>query len=648
MRRPRSSRMPVLCTLLVLVCAVLSGCGHARKTPPEQLAAQAYLDALGAADGVAAAARTTDVAAATAAIGKSLTGLGTGAHGTLTVTGLTDRQAGSATASYEASWTLPGIATPWKYSGTLPMLKQAGGWQVSWSVKDIQPQLPAASHLILKRTQPTRAAITDDHGTPLFSPTPVVTVGIDTGTVVDLPGLAAALAAVAQLQTTAAEIIRAVTAAGKNQFVPIITLRRSVYAQIKPLIYNLKGTQFPTDTLLLPPASGFARQLLGSVGPATKELIDNSHGRIVEGDQVGLSGLQQSLDSQLAGTPGVAVYAAADSEATDGDTTDGDMTDGDTTLGAELATVTEPAPGKPVQLTLDTRTQEAADSVLASVALPASVVVTQPSTGKILAVANSAAATDDIALSGQYPAGSTFKMVTYTAVFEHDPALSAASTAACPPTVTVDGRTFENESKFHHGTIAYSAAFGYSCNTTAIAVADALPDGTMYRAAQQLGLGAKWNLPVDSFSGSMPATATGTEKAAEAIGQGKVLVSPLLMAEIAGASATGKPVPPSLLVGQQASAQSARPASVTANMNVLLRATVAMPGATAYLSLNGLPGQIRGKTGTAEFGTDVPPKSHSWFAGTRGDLAVSVFIYGGEQSSTGAVVLAKNFFTALP
>ena len=83
-------------------------------------------------------------------------------------------------------------------------------------------------------------------------------------------------------------------------------------------------------------------------------------------------------------------------------------------------------------------------------------------------------------------------------------------------------------------------------------------------------------------------------------------------------------------------------------MNALLRATVALPGATAYSSLNGLPGQIRGKTGTAEFGTDVPPKSHSWFAGVRGDLAVSVFIYGGEQSTTGAVVLAQKFFEALP
>jgi cell division protein FtsI/penicillin-binding protein 2 len=73
-----------------------------------------------------------------------------------------------------------------------------------------------------------------------------------------------------------------------------------------------------------------------------------------------------------------------------------------------------------------------------------------------------------------------------------------------------------------------------------------------------------------------------------------------------------------------------------------------MPGATGNKLLADLPGQIRGKTGTAEFGTDTPPKSHSWFAGTRGDLAIAVFVYGGENSTTGAVPLARQFFTSVP
>ena len=109
----------------------------------------------------------------------------------------------------------------------------------------------------------------------------------------------------------------------------------------------------------------------------------------------------------------------------------------------------------------------------------------------------------------------------------------------CPATVTVDGRTFENENRFAHGQIPLSAAFGYSCNTTAISLGTKLPAGALAEAAGASGWARDWTLPVPAFSGSLPATASGTEQAAESIGQGKVLVSPLLMASMAGAAASG-------------------------------------------------------------------------------------------------------------
>jgi cell division protein FtsI/penicillin-binding protein 2 len=622
---------------LTIAALALTGCGHAKKVPPEQQAAQAYLSALGAADPAAAGQQTTDAAAATAPIGKSLTGLGgAGLRGDLRVTGLTDRRPTTATAHYDASWHLPGVSAPWKYTGSLPMMKQAESWRVKWAAADIHPQLADGSHLTLKRGQPARAGLLDGNGKPLFTPTAVVTVGINPATVRDLPDLASRLAAVPALQTTAAEVTSAVRAAAKNEFVPIITLRRPAYEQIKAQIFTLPGTQFQSETRLLPPTSNFAKPLLGSVGPATAEIIKASAGQIQAGDTVGLSGLQRALDAQLRGTPGVAVYAAGDTDATP---------------TAKLATVAPPVAGKPVRLTLDSRLQAAADATLASESRPASIVALQPSTGKILAVANSPGAPGDIALTGQYPAGSTFKIATYTAAFQSDPSLTAATAVDCPPTVTVNGRTFENENKFSHGRIPLTAAFGYSCNTTAITVGMKLPAGALAKAAGSLGLGGDWKLPVPAFSGSIPATATGTEQAAEAIGQGKVLVSPLLMASMAGAAASGMPVAPSLVTGQQAKPGQALDTRVSGNMNALMRATVAMPGATGYALLHDLPGEIRGKTGTAEFGTDNPPKSHSWFAGVRGgaaDIAVAVFVYGGENSTTGAVPLARQFFTRAP
>ncbi|MGX7682023.1 penicillin-binding transpeptidase domain-containing protein [Jatrophihabitans sp. DSM 45814] len=660
----RSKSVAAIVGLILIATLGITACTKSKSTPPEQVAAQTFLDAFGRGDSQSAAAVTTDSAAAAATLKASLIGLSGGTatsgspssaaapsaapsstasspsasassasalKGTFTVSGLADRTDSSATANYSASWTIPGVGTPWTYTGSLPMTKQGSNWLVSWSTSDVHPLLVTGSHLTLKRTQPARGAIEDSDGKSLFNPTPVVTVGIDPAQVTNLASVAATLGAVlSSYGITAADIVKSVQAVPPTQFVPIITLRRPAYEQVKPQIYNLPGVQFPTSTELLAPTSTFAQPLLGRVGTATKEIIDNSKGRIQAGDTTGLSGLQLSLDAQLAGTVGVEVYAATDSTGA---------------LGANLGSVVAAKAGTPVRLTLNSAAQLAADAALSAVPLPAALVAVQPSTGKILAVANSSAATDDIALNGEYPAGSTFKIATYTAEYTANPTLTAASPVDCPATTVVNGQTFENENKFSHGIIPMSAAFAYSCNTSAINLAMKMPTDAVSKAAAALGLGAKWALPVDAFSGSLPPPTTPNEQAAAAIGQGKVLVSPLLMASMAGASATGKPIEPSLLANKPGNPLAPLPAALTAQMNVLLRATVAQPGATAN-ALGNLPGEVRGKTGTAEFGTDKPPKTHSWFAGSRGDLAFAVFVYGGDSGNVPALPIVNSFLTA--
>ena len=83
--------------------------------------------------------------------------------------------------------------------------------------------------------------------------------------------------------------------------------------------------------------------------------------------------------------------------------------------GAELATLAEQAatPGTK-SCSPSTPVQKAAEAALASMTEPAVLVAIQPSTGEILAVAQNTAANAQgpIALTGQYPPGSTFKIVT--------------------------------------------------------------------------------------------------------------------------------------------------------------------------------------------------------------------------------------------
>lgn len=616
--------------MAVALTLSVAACTSKASTPPAQVAAEQFLTALGDRDPAKAAALTTSETEAATSLQATLTGLGEKVTGSYDVTGLREVKDSSATAAYKVSWTIPGAAKKWSYAGTVPVVKKGDSWKVDWSPAAVFPGLLAGQHLALTRTQPPRADLLDSAGQPLFTETDVVTVGVQPSKVTDLGALAQKLAEV--LGVTAADIVADVTPAKPDAFVPVITIRKDLYDSVKLQIYDLPGAVFQAGKRLLSPATGWGQPLLGGVGAATKEIIDASSGTILEGDQTGLSGLQKSYDATLRGLSGYDAYAAADK-------------DGQT--NQKLATVIGPVPGKPVQLTLDRAAQSVAQTTLAGVPEQAAIVALQPSTGKILAVANSASAQGNIAMNGRYPAGSTFKVVTYGAAFSADPATTPDTQAACPGTMTVDGKVFQNENAFDKGTVSLRDAFAYSCNTTAIDLALKLGDSALPTYAAKLGLGATWDLPVDAFSGAVPVAAGQTELAGDAIGQGKVEVSPLAMASIAGATASGAPIAPSLEGGKQATAGAALDPTVTASMATVMRAVVEQPFGTAN-DLVDLPGAIVGKTGTAEFGTDVPPKSHSWFVGVRGDLTIAVFVYGGESSSDSAVPLAKTFFTDYP
>ena len=61
-----------------------------------------------------------------------------------------------------------------------------------------------------------------------------------------------------------------------------------------------------------------------------------------------------------------------------------------------------------------------------------------------------------------------------------------------------------------------------------------------------------------------------------------------------------------------------------------------------------VPGQdIMGKTGTAEFGDDVPPKTHAWFIGSGGGLSIAVIVEGGGFGGDVAAPIAARFFGSL-
>ena len=64
-------------------------------------------------------------------------------------------------------------------------------------------------------------------------------------------------------------------------------------------------------------------------------------------------------------------------------------------------------------------------------------------------------------------------------------------------------------------------------------------------------------------------------------------------------------------------------------------------------ALAGLPGEVIGKSGTAEFGGGDPPPTHAWFIAARGDLAVAVLVERGDSGGRVAAPIARRFLDAL-
>jgi cell division protein FtsI/penicillin-binding protein 2 len=618
----------------VLVLApLLAGCS---SDPADDVrdVAQAFLDDWSASRTDAAADRTTDAAATQALLEQTATDLPDATLAADLGTVAVDDDA--ATVDWTATWDLA-AAPDWSYPATLSLTEGDDGWQVVSAPTLVHPELGEGQHLELSRSLAERAPITDASGGPLFTETEVVDVGVDPAQVTDLTTLAAGLSAATGVP--AEEITADVTAAPAGQFVPVITLRRPDFEAIRAQVFDLPGAVFPTGTRLLAPTSRFALALLGRVGTATQEVLDETTGEDDEplyaaGDTLGLSGLQRAYQAQLAGTPGFTVTVASTDESVED-------------AGVVIDTV-DPVAGTPVQTPLVPGLQNAADAAVAGQPLATHLVVVRPGTGEVLAVSSNEAATAANALSGQFPPGSSMKTMTATALLDAG-TLTPDSPVPCPGTLTVEGREFENEDQFDLGTVPLTEAFAQSCNTTFIQQGLTLPDDALAAAAASYGVGSDWQLPVGIFSGDVPADATGTTKAADQIGQGQVLMSPAQMALVAAGIASGTPAAPVEVVGADpAGAAPTGPAStVLDQLRPMMRQVVLDGTATALADR----GEVYGKTGTAEFGDSTPPDSHGWFVGyqlggPQGDIAFAVLVEAGQSSSV-AVDVADAFLGAL-
>src|SRR5690606_26657242 len=168
-----------------------------------------------------------------------------------------------------------------------------------------------------------------------------------------------------------------------------------------------------------------------------------------------------------------------------------------------------------------------------------------------------------------------------------------------------------------------------SCNTAMITAAAELAPADMVAAAERFGFNTEYSVGLTTEGGSYPEPTDPTDQAAAAIGQGRIVASPLHMATVAGTIIDGTWEPPVLLPDhpdEDAPAPTEIDPGNRDTLRSLMRSVVTEGSGTRA----DVPGQeIFGKSGTAEFGTGDPLPTHAWFIASNGRLAASVLIEDG-------------------
>lgn len=593
--------LAVLTSLVLLAgtagCGLFGGSGASR-------AVEDFAAAWTAGDDGGAAAFTDDAAAAA----EVLTAVRDGLDGTPRATVAQVRESeGSAQASLDVVWDL-GEGRTWTYvtEAALEPRPDGDGWRVRFDPTVVHPQLGRGQTLAVRTEQAPPAPVVDRNGAPLIEATPVVSVLLDRTATGDLNAVTAALAAALgpiDPAITQQSITDGAARTPDGQAYVVAVLRETDYRSIRDAIYSLPGVRFVTDERLLAPSASYGRQVLPAI--------------------------RTEVAARLEGTPGWSVALVG--------------SDGGT---VESLTTTPPTPGTTVGTGLDRAVQTAAEDAVDPVVQQAMIVAIAPSTGQILTVAQNDAADADgaLALTGRYPPGSTFKIVTAAAGLD-GAGLTADTPVACPATLTVQGRPVPNIGLFALGTVPLRDAFANSCNTTFAQIATDLPADALPVTALEYGLGADFAVPgIVTVTGAVPPSDVPVQRAENGFGQGQVLATPLGMALVAATVAHGAPVVPQLIT--ELPTEVTVPAgvpdpAVAEQLRRLMRAVVTSGHAPAVAGL----GEVHGKTGTAEFTGEG--RSHGWFIGFRGDLAFAVLVVDGGSSSV-AVDVAGRFLGALP
>lgn len=513
---------------------------------------------------------------------------------------------------------------PWVYQSMMHLTRVDGTWRIAWDPSVIHPQLGKGERFAVVTTLPTRKPILDTHGKSLLGSVNTVQAGVYPGELAAQGMTDSTLRALAKVTFMDPDrLIEQVQSAPPNEFLPLVMLLASSPRTMSDQLHAIPGVRFRQQDQTVQPL--MADQLIGSLGTATPDQLQKVGAPYRPGDTIGVSGLEQIFQRQLASAPTVQIVV---------------QDPNGQSPPRPLATWVPKDTPQAVQTTLDPTFQKKAEAALKGLKAPASLVALQP-LGDVLAVANHGTE-HNLAMIGQYPPGMTFGIVSAEALLSH----------GVQPTDKIDcvtGAAGLGQQRGGSGT--FQANFGKTCGAATLQSLASRVDGqSLAQQAALFGIGKDLGLaPVPAYSGQAPVPTTDADKAAMMSGEGRVLVSPLTMALVASAVSKGVWQPPSLLkpladpgglnpgpppAQQAAQLQPLDRESTFAVQNMMLQSV--QSGAAKSAKVNGKT--VRGVVSQVDYGQG---KTVSWFVGYTDVVAFAIAIEGKYDAAKVAAAFLK-------
>jgi len=394
-----------------------------------------------------------------------------------------------------------------------------------------------------------------------------------------------------------------------------------------------------------------AAHLLGSVGEVTAEDLEKNPDKdLAAGDTLGKTGVEQTYDEQLRGSPGETRLQV-------------------NSTGKVIGQLpsTMPKPGESIRLSLDQKVQRAGEAAIGSLGLSGAFVALDTRNGEVLALGSSpgfdpaiftrpltqkqvdalydednGAPLFDRAIGGQYAVGSIFKPFTALAALDGG-VITPSTVVEDGGTIRIAGQDFDNAGQQAHGPVDLRRALEVSSDVYFYKLGAAMNGtGQLQKWSEMFGFGEPSGIDIPGESAGLVPTPKWLNAAHRkqpeyydpwvigqniqfAIGQGYFQASPLQMAVAYAALGNGGTLlrPQLMLQAEDSAGRVIREAEprVTGQVPIDpgdrrvimegLHDAAQAPAGTSYKVFGGFPVEVAGKTGTAERAGEA---DQAWYA----------------------------------